>query len=193
MNKEVLKYRQSLPLEEKIKLTNERIKEWYDAWGGEVYISFSGGKDSTVLLNLVRKIYPNVPAVFVNTGLEYPEILSFVHSIDNVTILRPKMKFKDVLDKYGYPVLSRKISMGISRYRNTKSDIQKQLRLHGGINPTSKKKQHKTIPIKYHHMIDAPFKISEQCCVIMKERSLKQFSGFGFVGIMADNSFDRQR
>lgn len=65
------------------------------------YISFSGGKDSTVLLHLVRKLYPEIEAVFVDTGLEYPEIKQFVKSIDNVTILRPKMMFNEVINKYG--------------------------------------------------------------------------------------------
>lgn len=65
---------QSLPLEQKVIMSQRRIQEWYDYWDGQVYVSFSGGKDSTVLLDIVRKMYPDVPAVFVNTGLEYPEI-----------------------------------------------------------------------------------------------------------------------
>ena len=44
---------QSLPLEDKITLTKLRIQEWYEHWGGAVFVSFSGGKDSTVLLKLV--------------------------------------------------------------------------------------------------------------------------------------------
>ena len=72
--KEQLKHLQSLPLEEKVQITIGRIIQWYNYWNGDVYVSFSGGKDSTVLLHLVRSIYPDVPAVFSNTGLEYPEI-----------------------------------------------------------------------------------------------------------------------
>ena len=53
--------------------------EWIsDQRDGQVYISFSGGKDSTVLLHIARQIYPEIEAVFVNTGLEYPEIQKFV-------------------------------------------------------------------------------------------------------------------
>ena len=70
--KEELKELQSKSLEEKIQISTARIIEWYENWGGQVYVSFSGGKDSTVLLDLVRKIYPDVPAVFADTGLEYP-------------------------------------------------------------------------------------------------------------------------
>lgn len=63
---------QALPLDVKIEKTKRRIKEWYDYWDGQVYVSFSGGKDSTVLLDLVRNVcgYTDVPAVFVDTGLE---------------------------------------------------------------------------------------------------------------------------
>jgi 3'-phosphoadenosine 5'-phosphosulfate sulfotransferase (PAPS reductase)/FAD synthetase len=88
---------QGLPLEAKIIKTKIRIREWYEHWNGDVYISFSGGKDSTVLLDLVRSIYPDVPAVFVDTGLEYPEIREFVKTFDNVVWVRPKMNFKDVV------------------------------------------------------------------------------------------------
>ena len=70
---------QALPLYLKIRLTKQRIREWVNRYGEDgVYVSFSGGKDSTVLLHLVREEYPNVPAIFCNTGLEYPEIVQFV-------------------------------------------------------------------------------------------------------------------
>ena len=73
--KEDLRYFQAMPLDIKISLTQARIREWVREYGTDgVYISFSGGKDSTVLLHIVREMYPEIEAVFVNTGLEYPEI-----------------------------------------------------------------------------------------------------------------------
>ena len=108
MNKTELIILQSLPLDIKIMKTKRRIQEWIDYYGEDkVYISFSGGKDSTVLLDLVRQVNSNIPAVFIDTGLEYPETKEFVNSIDNVTILRPKMSFKQVIEKYGYPMVSK--------------------------------------------------------------------------------------
>lgn len=75
---EELRQLQSLPLSRKIQITQTRIIEAFQHWGGNAYISFSGGKDSTVLLNIARQIYPDIKAVYVDTGLEYPEIKQFV-------------------------------------------------------------------------------------------------------------------
>jgi hypothetical protein len=102
---------QGLPLDLKIRMTKSRIRDWVNAYGEDgVYVSFSGGKDSTVLLDLVRQDYPNVPAVFVDTGLEYPEIRQFVKTFDNVEWLKPKMTCKQVIQKYGYPFISKEVS-----------------------------------------------------------------------------------
>ena len=106
-----LKIRQALPLEVKIRMTEQRIREWVNEFGVDgVYVSFSGGKDSTVLLHIAREIYPDIKAVFVDTGLEYPEIREFVKGFDNVDIIRPKMNFRQVIEKYGYPFISKEVS-----------------------------------------------------------------------------------
>lgn len=84
-----------------------------------VYVSFSGGKDSTVLLNLARKLYPDISAAYVDTGLEYPEIRGFVRRQENVEILRPKMNFRQVIEKYGYPFIGKEVAgcvYGARRY-----------------------------------------------------------------------------
>lgn len=102
---------QALPLDLKIPMTKARIRQWVNEFGEEgVYVSFSGGKDSTVLLHLIREMYPRVPAVFCDTGLEYPEIRDFVKTFDNVTWLRPEMNFRQVIEKYGYPFISKEVS-----------------------------------------------------------------------------------
>lgn len=116
--REELQQLQALPLEVKIKKTEQRIKEWVDAFGLDgVVISFSGGKDSLALLHLARNIYPDMRAVYVNTGLEYPEIVKFVKTFDNVDIIRPTMTFVEVIKKYGYPMISKEVADCVSGAR----------------------------------------------------------------------------
>lgn len=108
-----LKELQALSLDRKIMITQTRIIEWYQYFNGNVYISFSGGKDSTVLLDIARKIFPDIPAVFSNTGLEYPEVRRFAASFENVDVVYPQMTFFNVVKDYGYPIISKEVSEAI--------------------------------------------------------------------------------
>ena len=108
---EELQQWQALPLSIKVMMTKDRIRNWVNEFGIDgVYVSFSGGKDSTVLLHIAREMYPNMKAVFVDTGLEYPEIRDFVKTFENVDWVRPKMTFKQVVEKYGFPFISKEVS-----------------------------------------------------------------------------------
>lgn len=110
-SREDLKYFQAMPLEVKVGMTKTRIREWVKEYGTDgVYVSFSGGKDSTALLHIVRGMYSSIESVFVDTGLEYPEIREFVKTFSNVTIIRPKMRFDEVIKKYGYPIISKEVA-----------------------------------------------------------------------------------
>ena len=192
-----LKQRQALPLKAKINLTNRRIRDWYEHYNGNVYISFSGGKDSTVLLYLVRKLYPEVPAVFCDTGLEYPEIKDFVKTFNNVITIRPKMNFKQVLDKYGFPVVSKKVARQIRDLQNPTKNNENSRKLYlKGIKKDGTKSNYFKLPNKWHKLINAPFKVSEKCCDVMKKKPLKEYEKqskrTSFVGTMAKDSRQRQ-
>lgn len=173
-----LKYYQSLPLDLKIQLTRRRIRDWVNEFGEDgVYVSFSGGKDSTVLLDIVRKDYPNIEAVFVNTGLEYPSVRQFALSKDNVTELRPTMNFRDVIIKYGYPIISKETSEAVDEVRKTlrnpKWNGEKTVRMKQldgeGKYPNYNKSN-------YKYLLKAPFNISNQCCNVMKKNPDKKYA-----------------
>lgn len=166
-----LKQRQSWDLESKIIHSKNVIKEFYEHFNGKVYVSFSGGKDSTVLLHLVRSIYPEVVGVFLNTRVEYPEIIRFVHSTSNIVTVYPKFTFKQVIDKYGYPAVSKEQSQFISEAKTTKSDYLRSKRL--GTNPIFKRVG--AVSKKYIYLINAPFKISDKCCKYLKKEPMIKY------------------
>lgn len=125
-----LKIKQALPLTIKVNMTVARIRAWVDHFGIDgVYVSFSGGKDSTVLLHIARQIYPDIKAVFVDTGLEYPEIREFVKGFDNVEWIRPKLTFKQVIEKYGYPFISKEVAECVQGARKYLTELDKSGKL----------------------------------------------------------------
>ena len=180
------KIRQALDLETKELYAMQRIRQFYNRFYGKVYISFSGGRDSTVLLHLVRREYPNVKGVFINTGNEFPEIIQFVKTKKNIEWIRPKMNIKRVIEKYGYPVISKEQAQYINEAKTTKSKKLYNKRVYGDGSGSG------MISNKYMYMLKSDFNITAKCCDILKKNPIKQFekkSGlYGFIGTMADNS-----
>lgn len=104
---------QSLPLNAKIQMTKRRIDEWVDEYGEDgCYVSFSGGKDSTVLVDIIRNIcgYKEIPLVFIDVPTQYPELKQFAQTFGNLVILKPKISFAEVCEKYGFPMISKEVS-----------------------------------------------------------------------------------
>lgn len=179
-------------------MTNKRIIEWYEHHEGSVYISFSGGKDSTVLLDLVRKQYPKVPAVFSDTGLEYPEIREFVKTIDNCVWVKPRKNFRQVIDQYGYPVVSKRIARFIHDLQNPTDKNFNVRNLHlTGYNRNGDYCSTMKLPKKWMYLIDAPFKISEKCCHYIKKDPLDQYTkqtgNYPYIGTLTEESSMREK
>ena len=132
---EELRQRQALPLEAKIEMSYARVRDWVDAYGIQgVYISFSGGKDSTVLLDLIRNRYgyPDMKAVFVDVPTQFPELRQFVKTFDNVDIIKPKISFMEVCEKYGFPLISKEVSESVEGARKYLKSIIAEAEAGGG-------------------------------------------------------------
>jgi len=199
---------QSLPLQAKILMTQRRIRDWVDYWHGDVYVSFSGGKDSTVLKHIVDGMYDDIPAVFVNTGLEYPEIQKFVRDIKagkfdcfnpDVEIIRPEMRFDAVIQTYGYPVVSKEVSQVIEEARrcaDTGRYTYRMKRLNGELLDKNGNKSRYNCE-KWKFLLDADFKISNKCCNVMKKHPVKKYEKQTgrkcFIGTMASEGLAREQ
>ena len=234
---ERLKELQALPLERKIGFTAARITEWYSHYNGQVYVSFSGGKDSTVLLHIARTLFPDIKAVFIDTGLEYPEIREFVKTFNNVDWIKPKMVFTDVIKKYGYPVIGKDVANKVICVRNVLEKLKKKFHATGKLTdllPTACRLIKSKSPsltfgggghgasanssrptfyqrfqpgigwgggtrfnyYKWRYLIDAPFKISDQCCGVMKKspanRYTRETGRMPMIATMTEESMIRQ-
>jgi 3'-phosphoadenosine 5'-phosphosulfate sulfotransferase (PAPS reductase)/FAD synthetase len=211
MTPDDLRVMQSMPLDLKVRMTRLRITEWVSHYGEDgVYIGFSGGKDSTVLLHIARSLYPDILAVFVDTGLEFPEIRAFVRTFENVEWLRPEMTFKQVIETYGYPMISKNVSNKIHGTRNYLKRAEEARRQGKPLPPETSRyrqvigtytmkngKQSEFNCPRYRFLLDAPFEISSACCDVMKKRPLHKYNRetgrFAMTAQMAYESLTRRK
>ena len=195
-----MKTRSGYPLDLKIQMSLSRIRSWYEHHQGKVSVSYSGGKDSSVLLHLVRQLYPNTPAVFCDTGLEYPEIRRFARETENVIVLKPKMNFQEVVKKYGWPAVSKRNAQYIHEAGcGSIGSATHTLRLTG---MTSKGEYLSLgkIPNKWLYLVDevraGNLKINHRCCHVMKKaplhKHIKETGQYPYVGVTATESKDRE-
>jgi len=191
---------QALPLEVKIRKTEERIKEWYEHFDGQVYVSRSGGKDSDVLGHIVKRLYPDVPHVFINTGLEYDSVR--IHATEECNeVLKPDMSFVDVITKYGYPVISKEIAQSLYEIQQAidkNKEIPKyRIDRFNGTYLDNKGNLSMYNYEKYKFLLKAPFRISHQCCNVMKKKPAKKYAKqenrMPLIGTMADESRSRKQ
>jgi len=187
---EELRRLQKQPLERKVIMSRQRVREWVSKFGVEgVYVSFSGGKDSVALLDLVRKEYADVKAVYIDTGLEHPSVRKIALEEENCEIVKPKMNFKQILTKYGYPMISKQQSEYIDEYRRAKSQKVKDIRLNGNAKGFGR------IRPEYLFMLKAPFRVSDFCCDYMKKHPAEDYEKktgqHPILGIMAEESRER--
>lgn len=139
----------------------------------QTYISFSGGKDSTVLLHIARQISPDIPAVFIDTGLEYPEVREFALRQENVIRLKPEMNFRKVIDTYGYPLISKEVALFIYTARNCPNGKCAERFIPN--NEHDLKYGMAYSMVKWGDLKNSDIPISNACCNVMKKKPAKKF------------------
>ena len=163
-----------------IKTTNQK----YDL-ENNAYISFSGGKDSTVLHHLIDLALPNnrIPRVFINTGIEYVDIVKFVKELanndDRFIILQPSQSIKKVLEEHGYPFKSKEHSQKVHEFNLYGLRPYLQRYVHG-IDEEGNRKESFTCNklLKYQFTEDFKnngFKISKKCCDKLKKEPAAKY------------------
>ena len=181
----------------------EKIKSIVNQYGEEnFYLSFSGGKDSTILHYLVDLALPEnkIPRVFINTGIEYNDIVKYVKDLaekdDRFVILKPTKSIKKVLDEYGYPFKSKQHSHILNVYQNNKNIIdinntdlanapkgaKSVIKYVNGIRENKEKEIYKmsnfSCPnvLKYQFTKDFDIKISDKCCLKLKKEPVAKWA-----------------
>jgi 3'-phosphoadenosine 5'-phosphosulfate sulfotransferase (PAPS reductase)/FAD synthetase len=186
-----LREMQSWSLDQKMYHSLEVIDTFYQRLNGKCYVSFSGGKDSTIVLWLARKIYPNIKGCFCNTGNEYPDIVKFVRTFDNIDWIRPKLKPKEVLAKYGFPLVSKQIS-GLANIGKNHKNTKRGGQVLGLTNDS--KFRHK-ISEKYRYLCFEPYDVDNICCTKLKKEPFHKYEKENnispILGTMAEESMQR--
>lgn len=188
-----LREMQAWPPERKVRETKALIAEWYRAFGGKVFVSFSAGKDSTLLLHLARSVHPDIPAVYVDTGVEFPENIAFAQTVPSVTWLRYNTPFDEVVRQFGYPVVSKEVSKRIYYARRGSAWAIRHL---NGLNPDGTHSKFNKRYMKWRVLMGAPFPIAEKCCGELKTKPLNRYERetgrAAIVGTMACESKRRE-
>lgn len=185
----------------------QKIRQIIGKYGEEnFYLSFSGGKDSTVLSALIDMALPDnkIPRVYANTGIELNMIRDFVFDMakadDRVVIIKPSVPIKQMLERDGYPFKSKAHSNYVKKYQKKGFDY-KSVRAYIKLEPTlSGKPIFQACPKKllYQFTSDNKLKISDMCCYRMKEEPLDKWAKehkkeYGITGIMQDEWGRREK
>lgn len=142
------------------------------------YLSFSGGKDSTILHYLLDMALPNnrMPRVFINTGIEYNAIVKFVKELaendDRFVIINPTQPIKKTLETYGYPFKSKQHSHNLAIYQH--SGINWSVKRYLGIVESNTLFRCPKI-LKYQFTTNFEIKCSDKCCLKMKKEPVHKW------------------
>ena len=155
------------------------IKDTITKYGEEnFYLSFSGGKDSTIVHYLLDQALPGnkIPRVFINTGIEYQMIVDFVKGLaakdDRFIILQPTQAIKPMLEKYGYPFKSKQHAHNVMVYQH--SGIGQSVKRYLGIIESNTKFRCPKC-LEYQFTSEFTLKLSDNCCRKLKKEPIHKW------------------
>ncbi len=142
----------------------------------KAYISFSGGKDSTVVHHLIDMALPNnqIPRVYFNTGIEYKAVFDYVKKLaandKRIVIVNSGMNIKNMLNKVGYPFKSKEHSLYLSIFQNSGNTKTVNRYLNKGNRFECPER------LKYQFASDFKIKVSNKCCFELKKKIAEKWS-----------------
>ena len=193
----------NLPLEMKIEDAMFRLKDLYDRTDGKSVISFSGGKDSTVIAELYlmakeKGLVGHMNLIFADTQIEYDAIYEFVEwyskNKQEVVYIKPRLPFPMIIKKYGKPAMSKIKSDFLNTYQNTlkkgedplkvkrtselligfRTDKEYNIKVDENGKP---EKTRQRLANKHMHFVhpENEIKISSMCCELLKKEPFEDY------------------
>ena len=181
----------------------QKIQQIVNQYGEEnFYISFSGGKDSTVLHELVDMALPGntIPRVYANTGIELNMIRDFVFekakNDSRFEIIKPSVPIKQMLEEYGYPFKSKVHAHCVNLFQTDPS--KNMWKGYTGQRPEQWHTRECPKKLMYQFTDKNKLRISDVCCLKMKEEPLINWAkennkDIAIIGIMMDEGGRRTR
>ena len=193
-----IRERQAIPYEIKLRMSLNRVRDFINYYGESgVAICFSGGVDSTMAVHFIRNYcgYDKVKAISV-IGIENKYNIDLIKKTENVDIVKVRYSQKEILERFGVPIISKRVSKSLKALQNpTEKNANIRNLALTGITSEGRKAPTYKLAKKWYFLIDAPFKISNQCCYYMKETPLEKYAkekGYGTISaITAEESKSR--
>lgn len=189
---EELTERQAWPWKQKVDHSLGVIDQFLARMEGKAFVSFSGGKDSSVLLDLCRKIKPDIKAAFFNTGMEFPDIIRHIRQLKeqgyDIEFINAKKKPAEIWSQYGFPLVSKEQANKLWYMKNDPES--KTAGVGYGENSMH------NVSYCWRFLVNETFDCNSKCCDVLKKNPSHDYQKrtglYPIIGTMASESLLRK-